>query len=215
MSSLSTHAATLLPPNATPLERALAKASAMPHSPEVIRQLWNHRTCPLHLLPWLAWAWSVDEWDPAWTEGQQRAMVGASIRLHKKKGTVWAVREALLRSGLESVRVIEKPADAEHWSHFDVDIAVVDRPLTQGAIQRAHALIEENKAQRSVLRTLRTSMQSRGGMYFAMHMVSGAITTVYPARVENITPAPIAMHLAFGVHSAQTTTVYPMEAVAP
>lgn len=202
----------LLPPNATPLERALATACAMPHSPEEIRKLWNHRTCPLSLLPWLAWAWSVDEWDPAWTEAQQRAMVGASIQLHKKKGTVWAVREALLRSGLEGVHVIEKPVDAAHWSHFDVNVAVVDRPLTQAAIQRAHALIEENKAQRSVLRTLRTSMQSRGAMYYAMHMLSGATTTVYPLRVENIAPAPIALHMAFGVHSAQTTTVYPMEA---
>lgn len=211
MSNPST-APTLLPPNATPLERALAKASAMPHSPEEIRQLWNHRTCPLHLLPWLAWAWSVDEWDPAWTEGQQRAMVGASIRLHKKKGSVWAVREALLRSGLESVRVIEKPVDAEHWSHFDVDIAVVDRPLTQGAIQRAHALIEENKAQRSVLRTLRTSMQSRGGMYFAMQLLCGTQTTVYPLQAKDITPEPVAMHMAFGTHGANTTTVYPMTA---
>lgn len=207
------NAAALLPPNATALERALAKACSMPRSPEEIRKLWNHRTCPLPLLPWLAWAWSVDEWDPAWSESQQRSIVGASIQLHRKKGTAWAVREALLRSGLESVRVIEKPADAEHWSHFDVNVAIVDRPLTQAAIARAHALIEENKAQRSVLRTLRTSMQSRGAMYFAMHMCTGGTTTVYPLRVENITPPPVAMHMAFGVHSAQTTTVYPTKAL--
>ena len=186
---------TLLPPNATPLERTLARACALPHTPEEIRKLWNPQTCPLALLPWLAWAWSVDDWDPAWTETQQRSMVAASIRLHKKKGTCWAVREALLRSGLESVRVIEKPADAEHWSHFDVNVAIVDRPLTQSAIARAHALIDENKAQRSVLRTLRTSMQSRGAMYFAMHMVTGAITTVYPLRLESITP-PCRLHNA-------------------
>lgn len=206
------NAPSLLPPNATPLEQALAKAAAMPHSPEEIRKLWNHRTCPLPLLPWLAWAWSVDEWDPAWTESQQRAVVGASIALHKKKGTAWAVREALLRSGIESVRVIEKPANAEHWSHFDVDVAVVDRPLTQAAIERVHALIEENKAQRSVLRTLRTSMQSRGGMYFAMQLLCGTQTTVYPLQAKDITPEPVAMHMAFGTHGANTTTVYPMTA---
>lgn len=209
MSSPSTHAATLLPPNATPLERALAKACAMPHSPEEIRQLWNHRTCPLHLLPWLAWAWSVDEWDPAWTEGQQRAMVGASIRLHKKKGTVWAVREALLRSGLESVRVIEKPADAEHWSHFDVDIAVVDRPLTQGAIDRAAALIEENKAQRSVLRTMRAKLQSTGGIYFGMHLQSGDVCTVMPSEPQDITPESLPFGMSLAMHDAMTSTIYP------
>lgn len=202
-------APTLLPPNATPLERALAKACAMPHSPEEIRKLWNHRTCPLHLLPWLAWAWSVDEWDTAWTEAQQRAMVGASIKLHKKKGTVWAVREALLRSGLESVRVIEKPADAAHWAHFDVDVAVVDRPLTEHAINRAAALIEENKAQRSVLRTLRTSLQSSGKVYVGIALQSGDTTTVYPLQPKDLAPPPVAGGYAFALHDALTTTVYP------
>lgn len=202
-------APTLLPPNATPLERALAKACAMPHRPEEIRKLWNHRTCPLHLLPWLAWAWSVDEWDTAWTEAQQRAMVGASIKLHKKKGTVWAVREALLRSGLESVRVIEKPADAAHWSHFDVDVAVVDRPLTEHAINRAAALIEENKAQRSVLRTLRTSLQSSGKVYVGIALLSGDTTTVYPLQPKDLSPPPVAGGYAFALHDALTTTVYP------
>ncbi|MEZ2739107.1 phage tail protein I [Comamonas jiangduensis] len=202
-------APTLLPPNATPLERALAKACAMPHSPEEIRKLWNHRTCPLHLLPWLAWAWSVDEWDTAWTEAQQRAMVGASIKLHKKKGTVWAVREALLRSGLESVRVIEKPADAAHWSHFDVDIAVVDRPLTQGAIDRAAALIEENKAQRSVLRTIRAKLQSTGGIYFGMHLQSGDVCTVMPLAPQDITPESLPLGMAMAMHDAITSTIYP------
>lgn len=202
-------APTLLPPNATPLERALAKACAMPHSPEEIRKLWNHRTCPLHLLPWLAWAWSVDEWDTAWTEAQQRAMVGASIKLHKKKGTVWAVREALLRSGLESVRVIEKPADAAHWSHFDVDVAVVDRPLTEHAINRAAALIEENKAQRSVLRTMRAKLQSTAGIYWGMHLQSGDVCTVLPLEPQDITPESLPLGMALTMHDAMTSTIYP------
>lgn len=202
-------APTLLPPNATPLERALAKACAMPHSPEEIRKLWNHRTCPLHLLPWLAWAWSVDEWDTAWTEAQQRAMVGASIKLHKKKGTVWAVREALLRSGLESVRVVEKPEDAAHWSHFDVDVAVVDRPLTEHAINRAASLIEENKAQRSVLRTLRAKLQSTGGIYWGMHLQSGDVCTVMPLEPQDITTESLPLGIALAMHDAMISTIYP------
>lgn len=205
------NAAALLPPNSTPLERALAKACAMPRSPEEIRKLWNHRTCPLPLLPWLAWAWSVDEWDPAWSEAQQRAIVGASIQMHRKKGTAWAVREALLRSGLESVRVIEKPSDAEHWSHFDVDVAVVDRPLTQYAINRAETLIEENKAQRSVLRSLRASLQTQGAAFYAFQLLGGDTVEVYPLEPEDITPKRISCGYSFAVHDALTTTIYPMQ----
>lgn len=201
----------LLPPNATPLERAMAKAGHLPHQPEIIRTLWNHSTCPLPLLPWLAWAWSVDEWDLAWTPAQQRAMVGRSIALHKKKGTVWAVREALLRSGLESVRVIEKPPDAAHWSHFDVDVAVIDRPLTEAAINRAAALVEENKAQRSVMRTLRTSLQSSGRMYMGFALLSGDTTTVYPLQPKDIAPVPTPACIVFAMHDALSTTVYPLQ----
>ena len=201
---------TLLPPNATPLERALAKACAMPHKPEEIRKLWKPQTCPLGLLPWLAWAWSVDDWDPAWTEAQQRAMVEASIRLHRKKGTRWAVREALLRSGLESVRVIEHPSGA-HWAEFDVDVAVVDRPLTQESMDRAADLIGEYKAQRSVMRTLRTSLQTQGAAFYAFQLLGGDTVEVYPLEPEDITPEHVNCGYSFAVHDALTTTIYPMQ----
>lgn len=201
---------TLLPPNATPLERALAKACAMGHKPEEIRKLWNPLTCPLNLLPWLAWAWSVDDWDPAWTEAQQRAMVAASIHLHKKKGTRWAVREALLRSGLESVRIVEHPASA-HWAEFDVDVAVVDRPLTQEAMDRASDLIDEYKAQRSVLRTLRTSLQTQGAVFMAFQLLGGDTVEVYPLEPEDITPEHIPGGYAFATYDALITTVYPLQ----
>lgn len=200
----------LLPPNATPLERAMAKAAHLPHRPEIIRRLWNPYTCPLPLLPWLAWAWSMDEWDPAWTESQQRAMVADARRLHRKKGTAWAVRNALLRSGLESVRVIGRPAGAGHWAEFDVDVAVVDRPLTQSAMDRAAALIEENKAQRCVLRTLRTSLQSRGALHIGIQLLAGDTTTVYPLQPQDIQPPAVTTAWAFAAHDAITTTVYPM-----
>lgn len=198
----------LLPPNATPLERALARAGAMPHKPEIIRTLWNPWTCPIELLPWLAWAWSVDEWDLAWTETQQRAMVAASKKLHQKKGTTWAVREALIRSGLESVRIVEHPEGA-HWAEFDVEVAVVDRPLTQAAMERATALINEYKRQACVLRTLRTSLQTQGGIFIGMQLLGGDTTTIYPLEPQDILPERLAFGTSIGAHDALTTTIYP------
>ncbi len=87
----------LLPPNATLLERALsaADASLLALPVWVIRAVWNVDLCPVHLLPYLAAAWSVDEWDPAWSEAEKRQAIRDSVWLHQHKGTVGALKRAL------------------------------------------------------------------------------------------------------------------------
>ncbi|MGV6473534.1 phage tail protein I [Azotobacter vinelandii] len=98
----------LLPPNSTGLERALAEVAALDHlSPETVRRLWNPQTCPASLLPWLAWALSVDFWDDAWPLERQRAVIAGSIAWHRKKGTPWAVKEALAAIGYPDSQLIE------------------------------------------------------------------------------------------------------------
>ena len=198
----------LLPPNATPLERTLVTTGLKRHAPEVIAQLWNPATCPAQLLPWLAWAFSLDEWDPAWTEPQQRDMVRSAIQLHRKKGTRWAVRHALLRSGLEGINITERPAGA-HWAEFDVDIAVVDRPLTEEAMQRAIALIDAYKPVRCTLRTLRTSLQTQGGLGVAMQQLGGDTTVVYPIEPDDITPEAVRSGMSIAALDGVTTNIYP------
>jgi phage tail P2-like protein len=47
------------------------------------------------LLPWLAWALSVDEWDTNWSETQKRNAIKTSLSVHMRKGTIGAVREAM------------------------------------------------------------------------------------------------------------------------
>lgn len=86
----------LLPPNSTPHERALAGAAARLLSvPNPIETLWDANRCPTHLLPWLAWSLSVDTWDTSWTESQKRAVIRASVEVHRLKGTKAAVLAAL------------------------------------------------------------------------------------------------------------------------
>lgn len=51
----------LLPTGSSPLERAAAIALAeIERIPVPIRQLWHPDKCPVRLLPYLAWAFSVD-----------------------------------------------------------------------------------------------------------------------------------------------------------
>lgn len=87
---------TLLPPNSTLQERSLEEASArLDHIPLIIRDLWQADTCPDDLLPWLAKAVSVDVWSPTWTPDQKRGAIRNSLAVHRKKGTIGAVLDAL------------------------------------------------------------------------------------------------------------------------
>lgn len=109
---------TLLPPNATLLERATAQVlSAAQDLPVPIDSLWNPDTCPAAVLPWLAWAFHVDGWDDSATERQQRDAIKMSVLLHRKKGTPWAVKRALATLGLD-IDLIDQQAQqsiyAEH-----------------------------------------------------------------------------------------------------
>lgn len=87
----------LLPDNSTPLEQELARLSVALDAidPSVIETIWDAWRCPATLLPWLAWAVSVDVWDDAWPEPIKRQAVADSPYYHRIKGTVRAVRSAL------------------------------------------------------------------------------------------------------------------------
>ena len=103
----------LLPPNATALEKGLAaplgRLSAIPVP---IDQLLRADACPAPLLPWLAWALSVDLWDEAWPEVKKRAIIAESFALHRKKGTIHAIDRYLAYAGAELKRAITPPDKA-------------------------------------------------------------------------------------------------------
>jgi phage tail P2-like protein len=98
----------LLPPNATPQERALSVATArMGAVPVPITALWNPDTCPSDHLAFLAWAFGVDEWDAGWSEEAKRNTIREAVTVQSRKGTVWSVRRALMNAGYGAAQLIE------------------------------------------------------------------------------------------------------------
>ncbi|MDK2594666.1 phage tail protein I [Pseudoalteromonas obscura] len=99
----------LLPRNSTDLEYQLEQHLSHTREqfdtrtviPDYIGSQWDPMTCPEALLPWLAWALSVDEWKEDWPVETKRAMIVNSVSVHKHKGTVGAVKRALESLGLE------------------------------------------------------------------------------------------------------------------
>ena len=83
----------LLPPTASNGEKALEAATArIAHVPVPLRSVWNPDTCPVDLLPWLAWALSVDSWKSYWPENVKRARIRSALNIQRRKGTAESVR---------------------------------------------------------------------------------------------------------------------------
>ncbi len=92
----------ILPPSASPLLKTLDETGERMAGFEApFGTIWNPQTCPAELLPWLAWALSVDVWDARWPEQVRRDLIADALPVHMRKGTLGSVRRALSRLGLE------------------------------------------------------------------------------------------------------------------
>lgn len=90
----------LLPPNATTLERAAEAADAQLLAiPMVHHLLWNPWTCPAEFLPFLAWTVSVDTWDSEWPEHIKRARIASSFQIQRHKGTAQSISDVVASFG--------------------------------------------------------------------------------------------------------------------
>ena len=121
----------LLPSSATEQEVALSEATArISQVPILVRESCDPFACPASLLPWLAWAKSVDDWDDSWTETQKRNAIASSYGLHRKKGTVWAVKLALDAIGYPSRLTEWFQADGSGDPYtFNVRVGITDRGI--------------------------------------------------------------------------------------
>ncbi|WP_165351864.1 phage tail protein I [Salipiger sp. IMCC34102] len=90
----------LLPSGATEAERALEGAVSrigLVALPEAMNSR-AETAAPDHL-PFLAWAFSADTWDPSWPEAVKRQVVSGAVEVHRRKGTLGALRRALADMG--------------------------------------------------------------------------------------------------------------------
>ncbi|WP_462402179.1 phage tail protein I [Pseudomonas sp. Marseille-QA0332] len=162
----------LLPSNATRLERALEAACGQNSDPDIIRGVADSARCPPNFLPWLGWAMKVEGWEAANSEEEQRALIREAIPIHKTKGTVGAIRRVL-----KAVRI---NADFKEWQQipnaapytFQVTAWANENRAGEGSIlssqlgERLRALIDAAKNERSHY-TFRLGARFDGGLVAA------------------------------------------------
>ncbi|KAA5952059.1 MULTISPECIES: phage tail protein I [unclassified Pantoea] len=135
----------LLPPNATRWEKNLALIMSLFYdAPVPLRDLWNPDRCPVALLPYLAWAFSVDRWDSDWTEAQKRAAIKNAFYLHQHKGTVAAVKRAVTQYGA-SAEIIEWWQEDGIPGTFRLNISIPDTGLDDKTISGIKRMVYLSK----------------------------------------------------------------------
>lgn len=172
--------ASLLPLNSTPLERAI-EATFVEQTLIPLRTLYNPDTCPLHLLPHLAWAWSVDRWDPAWSEPVKRAAIKASFYIHKHKGTIGALRRVVEPLGY-LIEIIEwwQTVPEGVPGTFALKVGVLDTGITEEMFQELERLIDDAKPVTRHLTGLDITLETRLDAFVGFAVYDGDEIDVYP-----------------------------------
>jgi|GEM_PF-1955943 len=103
----------LLPPNATRWEKAYgSETGRITALPTPVQDVWRYAVVGEPILPWLAWAMSVDLWNRDWPEERRRTITKESFFLHFKKGTLYAIKRYLRFVGARVVAAILPPDKA-------------------------------------------------------------------------------------------------------
>ncbi|MEZ1745685.1 MULTISPECIES: phage tail protein I [Pseudomonas] len=200
----------LLPLNSTQMERALA--DVMFRDPPVpLRELMDPERCPVGLLPYLAWAWSVDRWDMSWSEDVKRKAIAASFRIHQRKGTIAALRRVVEPLGY-LLEVIEwwETAPLGVPGTFRLRIGVLDSGITDVMYAEVERLIDDAKPLSRHLIGLDISLEVQGRIPVSAAQYDGDIITVYPYLPDTIEVIG-SVSMPGREHTIDTVSVYPWQ----
>lgn len=172
----------LLPNNATTFEDSLSESIArISDVPTPARTVWNADDCPADLLPWLAWAFSVDFWDASWSDDQKRASIKTAVSVQRYKGTIGAVKQALAALGyaVTITEWFEQDPPGDPYT-FDVNVDMSQTGADLAGLQKIISYINVTKNLRSHMNTLLPSVSTRGGPVSAGALCMGIDLTIPP-----------------------------------
>ena len=175
---------TLLPPSADAwmrnTETVTARLSAITVA---LRTLWTPTVCPVELLPYLAWALSVDRWDKNWPAAKKIEAIQQSYWQHRRKGTRAAVRRVIEGMGF-SATFAEWFDTGDQPGTFRLEVDVNDVGITEKTLSELNRLVGDAKPVSRHLAQLSISTRTTGDIYIAAAINDGNIITVYPANYQ-------------------------------
>lgn len=134
---------------------------------------------PVHLLPYLAQAFSVDRWDRNWPEETKRQVIRDAWLIHRHKGTISALRRAIEPLGY-LIRVSEWWEFGGEPGTFTVEVGTLDSGVTEEMYLEMERLIADAKPASRHLIGLNIIRDIPGYLYTGGVVCDGDVITVYP-----------------------------------
>ena len=178
---------TLLPPSATAQLRNVESATGeISRLPVELASLWDPENCPAEMLPYLAWALSVDRWDRTWPEDAKRAVIRGSFYIHRHKGTMTALRNLIEPLGY-TMAVQEWWQNDDKPGTFTLTIDTTEIGITDDQYQELERLIAETKPVSRHLAGLNIRVRTNGKITAGVACYHGDMLTVYPYTAPEVT----------------------------
>lgn len=148
-----------------------------------LRTLWTPTACSMDLLPYLAWALSVDRWDKDWPAERKIAAIQRSYWLHRRKGTRAAVRRVIEDMGF-SATFAEWFDVGDEPGTFRLEVDINEVGLTQKTLAELTRLINDAKPVSRHLSQFSVAVKVRGNIHAGSSLHCGEIVSVYPETYE-------------------------------
>ncbi|WP_095083745.1 phage tail protein I [Pseudomonas sp. Irchel s3h17] len=200
----------LLPLNSTPLELAL-EAANYEDTLIPLRSLYNADTCPEHLLPYLAWAWSVDRWNNTWSPEAKRSAIRSAYDVHARKGTIGSLRRVVEPLGylIDVVEWFDTVPEGVPGT-FALEVGLNDAGITEELYEELAWLIDDARPVSRHMTNLAISLQTQGVLGIAVCVYEGEEIDVYPPDPQDIDVTG-ALGPALCVDETDTLDVYPYD----
>lgn len=158
-----------------------------------IASLGGYHALEENLLDLLAWQFHVDDYDIAKNYSEKLAMVKASIQIHRKKGTKWAVKRAV-EAAIENTELKIKEWFESNYNlsgiglpyHFKAELLVLGEKLLSDHIARAKRIIETTKSLRSHCDGITVAIGSYGESKYGFCLATANTISIQPELVTDL-----------------------------
>lgn len=152
---------------------------------QVISTLAQPKMADEKFLPYLAHTYQVDFWSNDLSSDEKRAIIDSSILLHRKKGTLFALKEVLKRLNID-IKFYEWFEYEGLPYHFKIDLDFISRPAGKNELKIIEDFINIYKNEKSILEIINIKLKTNINEKMAAVTIIGEDIEVVPYVVKHL-----------------------------